>query len=219
MPPICLPLLGSCAIFRKTRPTRKFYTRKRFWLAAFLLGLWGWGLTSFVQQIERQKIEWQNATQAIVVLTGGPGRLQAGADMLAAGLAENLFITGVDPAVKNIRELNLRWPPSLDPACCVTLGQRATDTYGNAVEAAEWVKSQHFISLRLVTSAYHMPRALLEFKRLLPGVRIVAHPLSVHTNAVGFWAMDWSMQRLVLSEYHKYWVVKLGHHYLGQYLE
>jgi uncharacterized SAM-binding protein YcdF (DUF218 family) len=172
---------------------------------------WGIGLARFSAKVQNQNIVWTNATDAVVVLTGGPGRLQAGADVLIAGMARQLYITGVDPAVRDIRELNLNWPNSFDPSCCVALGQRATDTYGNAVEAAMWVQAQKFSSMRLVTSAYHMPRALLEFKRLLPGVRIVPHPVGINTGA----GLD---RWLIWSEYHKYLVVKLGHHYLGQYL-
>ena len=57
------------------------------------------------------------------------------------------------------------------------LGHEAINTLGNAHETAQWIRSQGFRSLRLVTAWYHMPRSLLEFDRAMPEIDIVAHPV------------------------------------------
>ena len=36
---------------------------------------------------------------------------------------------------------------------------------------------ERFTSLRLVTANYHMPRSLLEFRRAMPALHIVPHPV------------------------------------------
>ena len=43
-------------------------------------------------------------------------------------------------------------------------------TRGNAAETAEWARAHQVRSLIVVTSAYHMPRALAELGRDLPDV-------------------------------------------------
>src|SRR3546814_14678895 len=61
--------------------------------------------------------------------------------------------------------------------CSSDLGYEADNTRGNAVETAAWMKDQDFTSLRLVTATYHMPRSLLEFRRPMPDIEIVPHPV------------------------------------------
>nr|WP_256731309.1 YdcF family protein [Sphingomonas sp. dw_22] len=112
-------------------------------------------------------------TDAIVVLTGGSGRIARGLDVLRAGDAERMLVSGVDPDVrphelaaqfKNDRELF---------ACCVDLGHESVDTRSNAEETARWVRQHRYKSVRLVTSDWHMARARMELSHTLAGVEIV----------------------------------------------
>ncbi len=41
-------------------------------------------------------------------------------------------------------------------ACCVDLGHTARDTIGNATETRDWAADHHYVSLIVVTSAYHI---------------------------------------------------------------
>lgn len=114
-------------------------------------------------------------TDAIVVMTGGSGRVDRGVALLRAGKAKRLFISGVDRTVRP-HELALMAdaPPALF-RCCVDLGREAVDTRSNADETARWVRKRHYRSVRLVTSAWHMPRARLELSaRLDDNVEIVS---------------------------------------------
>lgn len=119
----------------------------------------------------------QVQTDAIVVLTGGNGRVARAAELLKAHKAQLLLISGVhaDVPAEDIRK-QYDIPPKLF-ACCVTLGRTAEDTIGNANEALGWVRQNKVRSLRLVTSDVHMPRALLEFHAAMPAVEIIADPV------------------------------------------
>jgi uncharacterized SAM-binding protein YcdF (DUF218 family) len=81
----------------------------------------------------------------------------------------------------------------------VTLGRGATSTHGNAEEAAAWVRDNHVRSLIVVTASYHMPRAMVEMARALPGVRLYAAPVF----PPDFRLLSWHGARLVAQEYMK----------------
>jgi uncharacterized SAM-binding protein YcdF (DUF218 family) len=94
-------------------------------------------------------------------------------------------------------------------ACCVSLGYEAETTYGNAQETARWVERNDFASVRLVTAAYHMPRSLLEFRRRMPEVTIVPHPVFPdHVKQDEWWRWPGSTHLLV-GEYAKYLVARV----------
>ncbi len=113
-------------------------------------------------------------TDAIVVLTGAPGRIARGLALLQAARAQRMLISGVDPRVKP-RELALeQHAPLALFACCIDLGRQAIDTRSNGEETAHWLKDHHYRSVRLVTSDWHMRRARFELERVLgPGVAVV----------------------------------------------
>lgn len=107
------------------------------------------------------------ATDAIVVLTGGSGRIERGLALLSAGKAKRMLISGVDRTVK-MHELALRYPGHGSSfACCVDLGREAVDTRSNAEETAAWMIEHHYRSVRLVTTDWHMPRGRFELAHML----------------------------------------------------
>jgi uncharacterized SAM-binding protein YcdF (DUF218 family) len=106
-------------------------------------------------------------TDAIVVLTGGPGRFKRGLAVLAAGRAQRLLVSGVDRSVKRVEfDVAQRVPPQLS-ACCIDLGKDAVDTVSNAQEAAAWMHRHKFKSVRLITTDWHMRRARFELGRAM----------------------------------------------------
>ncbi|MEX0922528.1 MAG: YdcF family protein [Rhodovibrionaceae bacterium] len=174
----------------------------------FLLGFLGllllagflWFLASLPQEVE----DSARQTDAIVVLTGGSGRVGQGLELLEAGKAKKLFISGVYYAVDVNELLRVAERSPEDLSCCIALGYEAGNTRGNAEETAAWIGKQGYSSLRLVTSAYHMPRSLLQFRRLLPGVEIVPHPVFPEDHVPGErWRLPASVS-LLLQEYGKY---------------
>lgn len=107
-------------------------------------------------------------TDAIVVPTGGAGRIERGLQVLGSDRAEKMLVTGVDPEVKPGEFAAQFAVPMQTMQCCITLGYAAVDTRGNASETAEWIAQNKYKSIRLVTTDWHMWRAAGELKRALP---------------------------------------------------
>lgn len=106
-------------------------------------------------------------TDAAVVLTGGPGRLEHAIDVLKQHKARRLLVSGVDPTVTKpdlARRVtgSARW---FD--CCVDLGSESVDTRSNAEETGRWLAKRRYKSVRLITSDWHMRRATYEFHKVL----------------------------------------------------
>jgi uncharacterized SAM-binding protein YcdF (DUF218 family) len=113
-------------------------------------------------------------TDAIIVPTGGPGRIDRGLELLEAGKARALLVTGVDREVKPAEFAAQYDVPMKLMECCITLGFAAVDTRSNAAETAQWVRERGYRSLRLVTTDWHMRRAASEIDGALPsGVVVV----------------------------------------------
>jgi uncharacterized SAM-binding protein YcdF (DUF218 family) len=133
-------------------------------------------------------------TDAIVVLTGGSGRLDRGFDLIQRGLAGKMLISGVAPTV---RPQELAAAYHVEPrlfACCITLGREAFDTRSNADEVSRWLQRWHSRSIRLVTNDIHMRRARFEIeKRVGADVTIVSDAVPTESDL-----------RQVFIEYNKY---------------
>ena len=107
-------------------------------------------------------------TDAVIVPTGGAGRIPQGLAVLEQGLAKTMLVSGVDREVTEdefAAEFEVK-PDLME--CCVVLGFAAVDTRSNAAETAQWVEDNNVRSLRLVTTDWHMRRAASELDRMLP---------------------------------------------------
>ncbi len=180
---------------------------KRYWplvlSLAVVFAAWTVGLFSFAAAIPQTVTEPGRKTDAIVVLTGGSGRLGEGLALLAAGRAEKLFISGVYRGldVKQLLAVSKNRPTGLESR--IGIGN-AVDTIENAAETALWVAAEGYKSLRLVTSDYHMARSLLEFRYAMPGIALVPHPVfPQHVKKKGWWRWPGTTS-LIVGEYNKY---------------
>ena len=108
-------------------------------------------------------------TDAAIVLTGGPGRIEHALDVLRQHKAKRLLVAGADPSVTKADIAQRIGGSSALLKCCVDLGSESVDTRSNAEEAGRWLAKRHFASLRLITSDWHMRRARYEFEKVLGG--------------------------------------------------
>lgn len=162
-------------------------------VVAFVAVVWALGFAVFVVALPLPAQD-DIDTDAVVVPTGGGGRVARGALLLQHHRAKRMLITGVGPGVDggDIAERN-QLPPALF-ACCVDLGRKASDTRSNADETVAWLRAHKFRSLRLVTTDWHMPRARFELDRVAgEDLRIVDDAVESHASFT-----------VLMREYNKY---------------
>lgn len=139
----------------------------------------------------------------IVALTGGEDRIDEAMRLLAEGKAGRMLITGVNR--RTTRSALERLAPNSHRLfeCCIDIGYWAKDTVGNAAEAQAWVHARQFGSVIVVTSSYHMPRSLVELRRVMPGVLLFPHPVVPPNLKLRNWWSDPVTARLLFVEYVK----------------
>lgn len=198
-------------MFRRRKEKRTRLVATTFVLIAVALAAWVWGLILFVDRIPNSVEDEGRHTDAIIVLTGGTLRLEKGFELLSAKMAEKLLVSGVARGVQMEEVLEAAGLKLADLDCCVTLGYMAEDTGSNAIESAVWIRTNKVTSIRLVTSGYHMPRSLLEFRATVPGVEIVPHPVFPEHVMVNEWWARPGTASLVIAEYNKYLLAATRH--------
>ena len=130
------------------------------------LGCWLGGLGLFYGHVIRLQGSLQ-PTDGMVIFTGSQERVPAGLRLFKKGLAKKLLISGAS-GTQDTPQLLFK---------NITLDYKAKNTYGNAQETAIWVHQNYLSSLRVVTSDSHMPRSLLELRRVLPHIHLIPYPL------------------------------------------
>ena len=88
--------------------------------------------------------------------------------------------------------------------CCIDLDYSAINTIGNAIETRRWALKRGFRSLVVVTSSYHMPRAMLEIGHRLPGVTLIPFPVVTEQSRQEPWWSNLGSARILVFEYLKY---------------
>jgi uncharacterized SAM-binding protein YcdF (DUF218 family) len=172
--------------------------------AAIVAGLYLGGLVWFAAAIPREGALDLRQTDAIVVLTGGQLRLREGLRLLAEGKAKKLLVSGVHRDVELLELLRVARQRTGALECCIELGYDADSTLGNAREAAAFAAREGVRSLRVVTANYHLRRALLEFRRAMPDIELVAQPVYPENFHIEEWWRWPGTYALLQAEYHKY---------------
>jgi uncharacterized SAM-binding protein YcdF (DUF218 family) len=162
------------------------------------------GFLWFVRMLPVSEVTTVRSADGIVVLTGAALRINDALTLLAAGRGRRLLITGVNPGTR-AREISRLMPEHRRWfSCCIDLDHSATNTIGNAIEARRWAKARGFKSLIVVTSNFHMPRAMAELGHQLPDVALTPYPVVSDKVRVENWWSNPSTGRLLFFEYLKY---------------
>ncbi len=172
----------------------------------FIFCIWIFGLLWFYKQVPQNQIPTiENSADAIIVLTGGSGRLEYGLELLAENKAKILFISGTGENVKPsdiLRQTTAENRKKIK-ANNIILGHQAENTIGNAQEIKQWLEKSEYKTVILVTSNYHIPRSVLELSTLLPQLSIISAPVIT------------SDMEMIFSEYNKYLASKLRHFFIS----
>jgi uncharacterized SAM-binding protein YcdF (DUF218 family) len=162
------------------------------------------GFVWFVSRIANDEVTLDTRADGIVALTGAAARIPDAIELLATERGKRLLITGVHRAT-SAREI-ARITPLYSKyfTCCIDLDRSALNTLGNALETRRWAREHNFNSLIVVTSNWHMPRAMAELAHQLPDVTLVAFPVISEKVKTEPWWSNTDTARLLLGEYLKY---------------
>lgn len=161
-----------------------------------MLCLWIGGLVCFAYYTLNLSGEGDTSADISVVLTGDAGRLTAAARLLRKNNAEILFISGVGGGAELDALTGSDILTDLDKQK-IYLGRSAENTRENALETAAFLEGKDIHSILLVTSYYHIPRSVLEFKRVLPEMIIKPYPV-FHSKS------SYKSFKLLIKEYNKF---------------
>ncbi|HTB02032.1 MAG TPA: YdcF family protein [Bradyrhizobium sp.] len=167
------------------------------------------GFVGFLSQLRGAEAEPASHADGIVVLTGGSSRVSDAMELLAGGYGKRLLISGVHPT-NAASDISRSLPDNQSLlGCCVDLDRSAVNTRSNAAETRRWVHERGFKSLIVVTSNYHMPRAIVELSHAMPDIKLVPFAVVGEKWRDEPWWTNGATFRLLLSEYAKYVAAEL----------
>ncbi len=169
----------------------------------------GIGFVGFLSQLRIAELRPARNADGIVVLTGGSSRVSDAMELLAGGYGKRLLISGVHPT-NGASDISRSLPDSQGLlGCCVDLDRSAVNTRSNAVETRRWAHERGFKSLIVVTSNYHMPRAIVELSHEMPEIELIPFAVIGDKWRDEPWWTSGTTLRLLLSEYAKYVAAEL----------
>ena len=158
----------------------------------------------FVFNIASDEVTLDTRADGIVALTGAASRIPDAIELLATDRGKRLLITGVHRATSSKEIARLTPLYSRYFTCCIDLDRSALNTFGNALETKRWARAHNFNSLIVVTSNWHMPRAIAELAHQLPDVTLVAYPVISEKVKTEPWWSNLDTARFLFAEYLKY---------------
>lgn len=191
------------------RPRRRWRLHLAVLVLIFLaLAGVGLGFLGFLTHLDSAEIRPSRNADGIVVLTGGSSRVADAMELLAVGYGKRLLISGVHPT-NGASDIVRSLPDSQGLLrCCVDLDHSAVNTRSNAVEARRWARDQGFRSLIVVTSNYHMPRAIVELSHAMPDVTLIPFAVVGERWRDEPWWTSGAALRLLMLEYAKFLVAE-----------
>ena len=195
----------------------KFINKSSFFIIVILLiSCFFVGLFNFQKKILSLEKNINIVNSNIVILTGGSNRIKEGlkvvndinkltkADfkILISGTGKGFTKASLKKTLTSDFNLNL-------VECCIELESISKDTYSNAYETYKWTKKKGINNIILITSNYHMPRAILEFKNRMPNQKISTYPITPKNHDIKKWLESSDTFSLIFFEYSKLLIASL----------
>ncbi len=165
----------------------------------------GWDFSRFVARADRAVTpDPPMNADAVAALTGKADARIITAIQLADSLDLPLLISGVNIDTTPTDIARISNVPIKQVDCCVTLGKAAATTEGNGAEVADWAHRKKVKRIIVVTSEYHMDRALLELQRAMPEGTFIPHAVMSTKVHPGDWYKDVATAKVLLEEWIKF---------------
>lgn len=150
---------------------KRLLRSRSFWALLFLTAGLSYRFYHEYKSVEQEEIQsWVRTPTAdcAIVLTGGPGRVREGFDLLANQNVKKLLISGVYSNAR-LREIMPVWAlyGNLSEND-VVLDRRSETTFGNAQQSLPLAEALKCRDVLLVTSRLHMYRAYRTFRATFP---------------------------------------------------
>jgi uncharacterized SAM-binding protein YcdF (DUF218 family) len=173
-------------------------------LAVALLAA-GWDFSQFVARADNAVTpDPPINAEAVTALTGASNARIIAAVQLADSLQLPLLISGVHVDTSAADIASITGVDVTEIQCCVTLGRAAATTEGNGAEVAEWARRHGVTHVIVVTSEYHMDRALLELRRAMPEGQFIPHAVTTTKVRPADWHRDPATARRLVEEWAKF---------------
>lgn len=179
----------------------------RLFVIVLALGLLaaGWDFSRFVARADRAVTpDPPFKAEAVAALTGKADARIITAIQLADSLDLPLLISGVNIDTTPADIARVTNTPLAQIDCCVTLGKAAATTEGNGAEVADWARRRQVDRIIVVTSEYHMDRALYEMKRAMPEGAFIPHAVMTTKVRPSDWYKDAPTAKLLIEEWLKF---------------
>jgi len=145
-------------------------------ILSLTLLLWCLGFFYFLYVTNNISNDNRNVTDSIVIFGGKQQNLYSGVQLLKLGYAPLIFITGNKPK-EDYR--NFLKTQKIAPEQFIFDQHIESNNFNHAMDAIMFLKKYRFNSMRLVVSAYQLPRAILELEASVsPEIIIIPHHIS-----------------------------------------
>ena len=147
----------------------------------------------------------------IVILTGGTNRIKDGLKIIKdfnnpKKLNYKILVSGTGNGFTK-SSLKKKLGPNFNAElikCCIDLDSVSKNTLTNAIETLKWASKNDIKEFILITSNYHMPRAILEFKNVMPNLKIYTYAITPKKHDIENWLSSYQTFSLVFTEYCKF---------------
>ena len=152
----------------------------------------------------------------IVILTGGANRIKDGLKIIEyfknlKNINYKILVSGTGVGFTK-SSLKKKLGPNFNSQliqCCIDLDGISKNTLTNATETFKWTIKNDIKEFILITSNYHMPRAILEFKNVMPNLKIYTYVITPKKHDIENWLSSYQTFSLVFTEYCKFIIAGL----------
>jgi len=152
----------------------------------------------------------------IVILTGGANRIKDGLKIIqdfknSKNINYKILVSGTGMGFTK-SSLKKKLGPNFNSQliqCCIDLDGVSKNTLTNASETFKWTSKNDIKEFILITSNYHMPRAILEFKNVMPNLKIYTYAITPKNHDIENWLSSYQTFSLVFTEYCKFIIAGL----------